>query len=54
MLFSPRAEIRWKRLAQEYAEEQLTDFFTGSVILGDKDYNYSALYNPFWDGMSTV
>ena len=49
MLFSPRAEIRWKRLAQEYAEEQVTDFFTGSVILGDKDYNFSALYNPFWD-----
>ena len=48
-LFSPRAEIRWKRLAAEYAEEQLNDFFLGATILGDKNLNYSALYNPFWD-----
>ena len=49
MLFSPRAEIRWKRLATEYAEDQLNDFFLGSIVLGDKNLNYSALYNPFWD-----
>ncbi len=47
--FSSRAEIRWKRLATEYAEEQLNDFFTGSMVLGDSNLNYSALYNPFWD-----
>ena len=49
MLFSPRAALRWQRLAKEFAEDQLNDFFLGATILGDKDLNYSALYNPFWD-----
>ncbi len=47
--FSPRAELRWKRIAQEFSEEQLNDFFLGSILLAEKDVNYSALYNPFWD-----
>jgi len=48
-LFGARAAIRWQGIAKEFSEEQLNDFFTGTVVLGDKNTKYSALYNPFWD-----
>jgi len=47
--FSPRGEMRWKRVSDEFSAEQLSDFFMGSIILGGKDEKFSALYNPFWD-----
>lgn len=47
--FNTRAELRWKRLAKEFSEEQLNDFFYGAVVLDGKNNNDTALYNPFWD-----
>ncbi|MBR0458896.1 MAG: hypothetical protein IJJ26_06640 [Victivallales bacterium] len=48
-LFSSRGELRWQRVTSEFSEEQLNDFFLGSIIMGSKNPDYSALYNPFWD-----
>ncbi|MBP5639446.1 MAG: hypothetical protein J6X55_08200 [Victivallales bacterium] len=48
-LFSQRAAIRWMRISKEFSEDQLQDFFIGSIVLGSENINYSALYNPFWD-----
>ncbi|NLF62530.1 MAG: hypothetical protein GX574_15425 [Lentisphaerae bacterium] len=49
--FQARAEMRWQRIASEYSEEQLNDFFQGTVYLGAADLSYAALYNPWWDAI---
>ncbi|MCQ2403562.1 MAG: hypothetical protein MJ202_07550 [Lentisphaeria bacterium] len=51
MFFSQRAQLRWQRIAEEYDEEQLNDFFMGSTYLGADDVAYAALYNPWWDAI---
>ena len=47
--FNQRAGIRWMRVSNEFSEDQLQDFFIGSMALGGANVNYTALYNPFWD-----
>ena len=50
--FSPRAEMRWSLLAQEFSPEQLQDFFGGCLTYRgsfDQSGTVCGLYNPWWD-----
>ena len=50
--FSETAQLRWQRIASEYSEEQLNDFFLGAMVLTDgKSANHCGLYNPWWDAV---
>ncbi len=49
-----RAALRWRRLSDEYSEEQLNDFFLGAVTMLAEDNVHGALYNPWWDAILLV